>query len=214
VDCFQHVVPPRKLGGFAIPFGPGGSFLDKAEKRLISFSWRANPLSSQSPDGIDLSTLKPLLDELQRRLREDENLDELAAWQKAFRKTVPLFARSVVAGYLLRQWAGKSSVRRKMPITTVFVSVGKNRRVFPRDLVALFTTTGALEKLDIGEIKIFDNYSFVEVQENSAAELIGRLEGTTFRGRRLTVNFAKKRASGEADFKQWSSEAGSTEEER
>ncbi len=171
-------------------------------------------MSSQTPKGIDLSTLKPLVDELQRRLREDENLDELASWQKVFRKTVPLFSRSMVAGYLLREWAGKATVRRKMNTTTVFVSVGKNRRVFPRDLVALLVTAGGVPKLDIGDIKILDNYSFVEVEENSAADLISRLEGTAFRGRRLTVNFAKKRGSGEPDFKESSSEAGSPEEKR
>jgi len=134
------------------------------------------------------------VDDLQRRLRTEGDLDELAAWQKAFQKTVPLFSRSMVAGWLLSQWVAKAPLpRRKMNTITVFVSIGKNRRVYPRDLADLFSSTGSVAKADIGEIKILDNYSFVEVDDKLAAAVIEKLDGANFRGRRLTVNFAKKR---------------------
>jgi ATP-dependent RNA helicase DeaD len=163
---------------------------------------------------LDLSTLKPVVQELQRRLKQDENLDELAAWQKAFRQCVPLFERSMVGGYLLSQWAGKTAGRRKLNSITIFVSIGKNRRVFPRDLVLLFSTSGAVAKGDIGEIKILDNYSFVEVEEKAAGALIAKLDGSEYRGRRLTVNFAKKRPAGEPEVRESSGEEASPEADR
>jgi len=151
-------------------------------------------VSSRDPFELDLPSLKVVVDELQRRIREEEDPAEIEAYRKAFRQTVPFFMRSYVAGYLLRQIAAKGGIRRKMTTTTLFMSIGKNRRVYPRDLVQLLFAAGQVSKADIGEIKILDNYSFVEVEESKAADVITRLDGLSYRGRNLTVNFAKKRS--------------------
>jgi len=150
-------------------------------------------VSSQEPFDLDLPNLKVVVDELLRRIKEDEDPAELGEYRKTFRKLVPFFMRSYLAGYLLRQVAAKGGVRRKMSTTTLFLSIGKNRRVFPRDLVQLLFAAGQIAKSDIGDIKILDNYSFVEVEEHLASAVIGRLDGIQYRGRHLTVNFAKKR---------------------
>jgi hypothetical protein len=60
---------------------------------------------------------------------------------------------------------------------TLFVSVGKNRRVYPKDFVALFAELDGVEGDDIGQIKILDNYSFVEVDEKVADAIIGAYDG-------------------------------------
>lgn len=155
-------------------------------------------VSSQEPFELDLPSLKVLVDELQRRIKEEEDPTELGEYRKAFQKLVPFFMRSYVAGYLLRQVAAKGGIRRKMTTTTLFLSIGKNRRVYPRDLVQLIFAAGQVSKADIGDIKILDNYSFVEVEESLASGVISRLDGIQYRGRNLTVNFAKKRTNEEA----------------
>ena len=76
---------------------------------------------------------------------------------------------------------------------TLFVSVGKNRRVYPKDFVALFAEVDGVEGDDIGQIKILDNYSFVEVDKTVADAIIDRYNGFEFRGRKLTVNFARSK---------------------
>ncbi|MEX2443834.1 MAG: DbpA RNA binding domain-containing protein [Alkalispirochaeta sp.] len=76
---------------------------------------------------------------------------------------------------------------------TLFVSVGKNRRVYPKDFVALFAEIDGVEGDDIGQIKILDNYSFVEVDKSVADVIIERYDGYDFRGRKLTVNFARNK---------------------
>jgi len=150
-------------------------------------------VSSKEPFDLDLPSLKIVVDELQRRLKEDEDPAELEQYRRAFRKLVPFFMRSYLSGYLLRQLAAQGRIRRKMATTTLFMSIGKNRRVYPRDLVQLLFAAGQISKADIGDIKILDNYSFVEVEEKSAPDVISRLDGIQYRGRHLTVNFAKKR---------------------
>jgi ATP-dependent RNA helicase DeaD len=75
----------------------------------------------------------------------------------------------------------------------LFVSIGRNRRVFPRDLEDFFVQRLGLRADEIGRVRVFDKYSFVEVSRERAQEAISRLSGVEFKGRTIIVNFAKKK---------------------
>ena len=81
----------------------------------------------------------------------------------------------------------------------LFISVGRNRRVFPREILGLIGTKTGIAKEDIGLINILNNYSFVQIRTAVADEVIAALNGITFRGRTLAVNYAKARKDGDAD---------------
>ena len=73
----------------------------------------------------------------------------------------------------------------------LFVSIGRNRRVQPDDLAELISDSVAVKRSDLGEIKVLEGYSFVEVPEAVAQDTISALSGTSFKGRRITVDFAR-----------------------
>jgi hypothetical protein len=73
----------------------------------------------------------------------------------------------------------------------LFISIGKNRRLFPREIILLITNKTSAVREDIGAIRILDNYSFIQVRDTKADEIIKAINGVRFRGRTLTVNFAK-----------------------
>jgi hypothetical protein len=75
----------------------------------------------------------------------------------------------------------------------LFFSVGRSRRVFPREILGLINTKTAIPREDIGAIRILDNYSFVQVRDTVAEKIITALNGMDFRGRPLTVNYARSR---------------------
>jgi hypothetical protein len=75
----------------------------------------------------------------------------------------------------------------------LFVSIGRNRRVQASELTSLFASKVAIKDEDFGTIKILDNYSFVEVPGEIAQQAVDQLSGTTFKGRRITVDFARSR---------------------
>jgi hypothetical protein len=75
----------------------------------------------------------------------------------------------------------------------LFFSVGRSRRVFPREILGLINSKTAIPREDIGSIRILDNYSFVQVRDTVAEKIIEALNGINFRGRSLTVNYAKSR---------------------
>jgi hypothetical protein len=82
----------------------------------------------------------------------------------------------------------------------LFISIGKNRRLFPREVITLIMSKTSTPREDIGMIRILDNYSFVQVRDTKADEIIQSLTGHRFRGRTLSVNYAKpKSAESERD---------------
>ncbi len=77
--------------------------------------------------------------------------------------------------------------------TTLFISIGRNRRVYPRDLIGLIMQNAELEREHIGEIRVLDNYSFVQVLTVDAARVIEVLNEYEYRGRKLAVSYSRKR---------------------
>ena len=127
-----------------------------------------------------------------KRIKEDENPEELNAIRSLFRKNIPLHSRAYVSAFLLRE-AAKVGGGSTGDLATLFISIGKNRKVFPKDLNKLFSQELGLKSSDIGTIKILDNYSFVDISESYAQRAIDKLNGTEVRGRKITVNFARKK---------------------
>ena len=134
-----------------------------------------------------------------QQIKTHKNPELLDAYKKLLKKNVPIFLRSYFAAYLLKQSLSLDVVQEgtnpetTQKYTKLFIGVGKNRRVFPRDLIQLFSQYLDLQKAEIGKIKILDNYSFLDITSHRAAEAISQLSGTDFKGKRLVVNIARKK---------------------
>ncbi|MGP1587978.1 MAG: DbpA RNA binding domain-containing protein [Treponemataceae bacterium] len=76
---------------------------------------------------------------------------------------------------------------------TIFIGIGKNRRVFKKDLAGLIANVCNLGRDRIGTIKILDNYSFVSLYKDDADSVIKILDGYDYRGRKLNVSHSRKR---------------------
>lgn len=77
--------------------------------------------------------------------------------------------------------------------TQLFISIGRNRRVYARDLTELFTEKLQLQAGDIGGVRVFEKYSFVDIVPGKAGDAITLLSGSELKGRTITVNYAKKK---------------------
>ena len=76
---------------------------------------------------------------------------------------------------------------------TVFIGIGKNRRVYTRDLITLLMQVCKLDRERIGRIRNQENYSFVELFKEDVDDVINTLNGYNYRGRNLTVSYARKK---------------------
>lgn len=81
----------------------------------------------------------------------------------------------------------------------LFVSIGRNRRVFPRELLGMIMSESSVAREDVGIIRILDNYSFVQVRKEQADTIIEAINGKQFRGRTLVVNYARSRNNNNQD---------------
>jgi len=81
--------------------------------------------------------------------------------------------------------------------TTIFVGIGRNRRVFPRDLVGLLIGVAGLDRERIGDIRVLANYSFVQLFTEDADKAINALNGYDYRGRKLSVSYSRQKDEAE-----------------
>lgn len=77
---------------------------------------------------------------------------------------------------------------------TIFIGIGRNRHVYPRDLVGLVASVAGLERERIGNIKVLAAYSFVQLFKEDAEKAIAALNGYEYRGRKLSVSYSKQRS--------------------
>ena len=206
---------------------------------------------------------RELLEEFERHIRDNADLERLKVIRRQIRKALPLSVRVYLPAYLLREAvgagvpqaasgrdrpapAGRSAkppaakpssatapstkpeaaeAARRVPETPapvkaaatdaptpadtpdapagnsdsdmarLFVSVGRSRRVSRQMLTDLFVVKLDLPQDQIGEVRVLDNFSFIEVPAAVAQSAIDRITGETLNGRRVNVDFARSKKS-------------------
>lgn len=83
--------------------------------------------------------------------------------------------------------------------TSIFIGIGKNRRVYPRDLVGLLIAVAGIERDRIGDIKVLANYSFVQLYTEDAQTAIDKLNEYSYRGRKLAVSYSRQKSDEEGN---------------
>lgn len=163
-----------------------------------------------------ISSLKDLIE----AIKTQGNPEELNLYRRIFKKAVPLTMRSYVAAYLIKQ-AGiggsriykkdnrnglgkgtfkQNSARPSRPkvilaeeeSTSLFIGVGRKRGIFPKDIITLLIQGAGISREHIGDIRILDNYCFVQVMQDEAETIIEKLNNSYYRGKNLTVSHSRR----------------------
>ena len=163
-----------------------------------------------------ISSLKDLIE----AIKTQESPEELNLYRRIFKKAVPLTMRSYVAAYFIKQTGmggsriykkdnrnglGKgtfkqNSARPSRPkvilaeeeSTSLFIGVGRKRGIFPKDIITLLIQGAGIARDHIGDIRILDNYCFVQVMQDEAETIIEKLNNSYYRGRNLTVSHSRR----------------------
>ena len=206
---------------------------------------------------------RELLEEFERHIRDNADLERLKVIRRQIRKALPLSVRAYLPAYLLREAVGAGvpqaasgrdrpapAARTAKPpaakpsstaapsakpgaaeaaprvpdtpapvkaaatdaptpadtpdapagnsdsdMARLFVSVGRSRRVSRQMLTDLFVVKLDLPQDQIGEVRVLDNFSFIEVPAAVAQSAIDRITGETLNGRRVNVDFARSKKS-------------------
>jgi len=174
---------------------------------------------------LDIERAKKNLESILEKMHTDTDINQLHEYHKLYKREISLFRRSWAAAWLFMYYDKKETpqtlntgtVKKYKDINEsaerknsgapaeinlseeeskrLFISIGKNRRLFPREVITLIMTKTSSAREDIGMIRILDNYSFVQVRDTRADEIIKALDGLKFRGRTLAVNYAKPKSA-------------------
>ncbi|MEJ8752534.1 DEAD/DEAH box helicase [Lagierella sp. ICN-221743] len=75
--------------------------------------------------------------------------------------------------------------------TRIFLSTGKKTGVSPNHILAALCNEGKIRGKDVGQIDIFDDFSFVNVDSKVASKVVKNLNNKHIRGKRVSVEIAK-----------------------
>lgn len=86
----------------------------------------------------------------------------------------------------------------------LFITIGKKDRVHPRDLIDLLSDNTSIPAGKVGDIDLYDKFSFVEVPSEYTPEILERLSRVEYDGRMVVVEKSQQKGSkergGEEDF--------------
>lgn len=75
--------------------------------------------------------------------------------------------------------------------TRIFISTGKKTGVSANHILAALCNEGKIRGKDVGQIDIFDDFSFVNVDSKVASKVVKNLNNKHIRGKRVSVEIAK-----------------------
>jgi len=78
----------------------------------------------------------------------------------------------------------------------MFINIGKNKKIRPQDVVGAIAGETSISGKNIGEIDIFDNYTFVEIPEEYADEVLSIMSKNTIKGNKINIEPAKGKKIG------------------
>src|SRR5574344_2344546 len=90
---------------------------------------------------------------------------------------------------------GKQKQGKGGKFTRLFMSIGKKDKIVPQRIIGMINDLTRDRDIEIGRIDILDNFSYVEVIEDKAQEVIDAFSDAQVRGRDVLVEIAQSKAS-------------------
>ena len=82
-------------------------------------------------------------------------------------------------------------------MTRVYLDVGRDDGVRPADIVGGIANEAGIPGRAVGQIDLYERFSFVEVPDNLSERVIRALKRTTIRGRKLAPTIARPQRADE-----------------
>jgi ATP-dependent RNA helicase DeaD len=136
-----------------------------------------------------------------RKAMEDEDIElHLAALEPLFADHAPEEVAAALSALLRRRAPAppteRPAPRAASPYVRIFVSAGQRDGIRAGDLVGAITAEAQIPGDRIGRIEIRDTFSVIEIDADTAQKVIRALNGTTYRGRSLRVDYDRRPAAG------------------
>ena len=154
------------------------SFADVSEVKTTLFL-------NQIKEVVDKGGLDKYIGRVQRLLDQSEDITSLDIAAALLKMTMKEDKRNEQSLDASRE-KGAS----RPGYTRLFISMGKKDRLHPRDVVDLIAESTNLPGNKVGDIALYDKFSFVEVPNEFAEEIVGQLGRASIQGQPVTFSIA------------------------
>ena len=143
--------------------------------------------------------------ELVAEMKLYNNPQELEDMKKLMKKNVPFAMRGYLMAYLYvtrgsaaakpAKPQDKKPQQKQAPENTVsfYINVGKMSKGSARELVDFICEKTGLSSEDIVSVAYKQNYSFVYIRKEKAEGIIEAINGQTYKGRKVKMNYSKEK---------------------
>ena len=144
--------------------------------------------------------------ELVEEMKLYNNPQELEEMKKLMKKNVPFMMRGYLLAYLYVTRSGKASAKpahqeRKAAqakpasdnAVSFYINIGKISKGSAHDMVDFICEKSGLAPEDIVSVAYKQNYSFVYIRKDRTEGVIEAVNGQTYRGRKVKMNFSKEK---------------------
>ena len=140
--------------------------------------------------------------ELVAEMKLYKNAEELEEMKKLIKKNVPFSMRGYFMAYLFltSSHSAKPAVSNKAKehvvpenSASLYINVGKASRGPAKDLTAFICQTAGISESDILSLAYKQNYSFVYVTSAKAEGIIKKVNGQSFKGRKVKISYSKEK---------------------
>jgi hypothetical protein len=73
----------------------------------------------------------------------------------------------------------------------LYINIGKDKKIYPRDLIHFICTSMKIDAKDIKNIRIFEKFSFFQIPQPLCEKAIVLLSVKKVRGKNIKVNYSK-----------------------
>ncbi|MCL2564661.1 MAG: DEAD/DEAH box helicase [Defluviitaleaceae bacterium] len=87
---------------------------------------------------------------------------------------------------------GKGNKTKGSKIVRLFINVGKKHKVRSKDILGAIANESGTPGRDIGNIDIYDDFTFVDVPEAYAKSIIKKMKNSKIKGTKINIEVAKK----------------------
>lgn len=156
------------------------------------------------PSMIDIEKIKS--DKLMDNIKEAINDDSTNKYDRVVDKLVEEDYEALdIAKALINMYCGvkrKSSLFDDLDLSNtgardgmvkLFMNIGRDKEVGPKDIVSTVSKEVGIDRDSIGSIRIFDNFSFIEVPKEVAEEFVFIMRNREIKGNRINVEPAKRK---------------------
>ncbi|MGI4835738.1 MAG: DEAD/DEAH box helicase [Janthinobacterium lividum] len=154
------------------------SFADVSEVKTTLFL-------NQIKEVVDKGGLDKYIGRVQRLLDQSEDITSLDIAAALLKMTMKEDKRNEQS-----LDAGREKGASRPGYTRLFISMGKKDRLHPRDVVELISENTGLQGNKVGDIALYDKFSFVEVPAEFADEVVGQLGRSSIQGQPVTFSIA------------------------